>query len=235
MTKPYPDNVRHLSTRGQVLSGIQDQILRERLQAGDPLPRAHDLARRLGVSSATVREALRVLESLGIVDYLPDGDTSVAARSTPARDNLLRLHLALSGFQTVDLMAIRVELERSAASHAATEASEADLDTLDGIVDAMGRPGINQTQFRELDCGFHLGVVEAGRNGLTTGLLNALRDAVKCEMTAGYSRTSDWTGTARRLAAEHARILTSIRSGDPVRSADAMSTHISGFYDLRTG
>jgi DNA-binding FadR family transcriptional regulator len=235
MAELSPDNVRYLSTRGQALAGIQERILRERLRAGDRLPPVDVLARTLGVGRTTVREALRLLESLGILDKASTGDATVTGRPTPAVDNLFRLHVALSGFHTADLMSVRIELERSAAARAAADASDKSIAGLSELVEAMERPDLSQAQFRELDCDFHLGVAVAGSNGLTTDLLNALRDAVKGEMSSAYSRVSDWPATARLLAYEHRCILSSIRTGSSEQAADAVSAHITGFYRLQAG
>lgn len=230
---PNRDNVRHLGSRSQVLTGIQEWILNEHLRAGDEMPPERDLAHSLGVGTVSIREAFGVLESLGVLEPSPTGEVVAAAKPATALDKLLRLHVSLSGFDVTDLMSIRIEFERSSAARAATEAAPNDLDRLRSVVKAMAQPAIYHAHFRELDCEFHLGLARAAHNDLAAVLMTSLGDAVKNEMSAGYASTADWPSTADRLAAEHDWILTSIESGDPDRAADAVTRHIAGFYDLR--
>jgi GntR family transcriptional regulator, transcriptional repressor for pyruvate dehydrogenase complex len=233
--EPNLDNMRHLGSRSQVLTGIQEWILNEHLRAGDPLPPERDLARSLGVGTLSIREAFRVLESLGILEPGPTGELVAAARPAIGLHTLLRLHVSLSGFDVTDLMSIRIELERSSAARAATEAAPEDLGPMRSVVEAMARPTIDHARFGELDCEFHLSLARAAHNDLAAVLLASLSDAVKNEMSASYARTPNWQRTADRLAAEHAWILTSIENGDPDRAADVITKHIAGFYDLRAG
>jgi DNA-binding FadR family transcriptional regulator len=235
MGEPNRDNVRHLGSRGQVLTGIQDWILNEHLHAGDELPPERDLARSLGVGTASIREAFRILESLGVLELRPTGEVVATAKPTAALDKLLRLHVSLSEFGLADLMSIRLQLERSSAARATTHAAPDDLDRLRSVVEAMARPAIDHTRFRELDCEFHLSLATAAHNDLAAVLLASLGDAVKNEMSAGYARTTSWTGTVDRLAAEHNWILNAIECGDPDRAADRITKHITGFYGLRAG
>lgn len=227
-----PDNVRRLGRRSQVLTGIQEWILEARLRAGDRLPPAGELARALGVGEASIREGVRVLESLGVLAPGPGGDV-VVARPATGLDTLLGLHVSLSAFGVADLMSIRVDLERSSAARAATEALSDDLAQLRSLIEEMSSPSVDRAGFRELDCEFHLVLARAAHNELAATLLASLSDAVKGEMAAGYARTGDWRRTARRLAAEHCRILAAVEDGDPVQAAEATTAHIARFYGLR--
>jgi GntR family transcriptional regulator, transcriptional repressor for pyruvate dehydrogenase complex len=233
MGMPNWDNVRHLGSRSQVLTGIQEWILNAHLRTGDALPPERDLARSLGVGTVTIRNAFRVLESLGVLEPGPTGETVAATEPTTTLDKLLRLHVSLSGFDVTDLMSIRIEFERSSAARAATEAASVDLTRLRPVVEAMAQPMIYRGHFRDLDCEFHLGVARAAHNDLAAVLMASLGHAVKNEMSAVFARTTDWPNTAERLAAEHDQILTSIESGNPDQAADAITSHIAGFYKLR--
>lgn len=232
MGMPSQDNVRHLGSRSQVLTGIQEWILNARLRAGDTLPPERELARSLGVGTVSIRNAFRVLESLGVLEAGPTGETVTAPDHTTTLHRLLRLHVAVSGFDVADLMPIRIEFERTSAAQAACEATPDDLTRLRCVVEAMAEPAIYRGRFRELDCTFHLGLARAAHNDLTAAVMASLGEALKHEMSAVFARTADWPDTAERLAAEHDQILTSIETGDADQAADAITSHIAGFYQL---
>lgn len=230
-TDAYP-RVRHIRSQEQVLTRIQNTILRLGLGVGDRLPSETELVAELGVSRASVRDALRVLESMGILDANPGhGNRSVVAgRPTDALANLLRLRMTLSGFRLADLCEVRIQLERSAAARAATEATAADRDHLAGLLLAMRRPGVDRAEFQELDREFHIAIARASANPLTEDLMASLGDAVRTEMACAFATVTDWAATVRRLTDEHQEILTALAEGAGERAAGLVGRHIAAFY-----
>jgi DNA-binding FadR family transcriptional regulator len=106
-----------------VLSQIEQRIADGRLGPGDRLPGERELAERLGVSRAGVREALRVLEALGVlssgVGSGPGAGSVVRSEGAEGADalaNLLRLQLALARFTLGELAEVRTRLDLWARS-----------------------------------------------------------------------------------------------------------------------
>jgi len=225
------DNVRYLKTCSQVVAGVQEWILRERLGVGDRLPPERELARRLQVGTSSVRQALVVLESMRVLERGPDGQDVVG--DSPLLDRLLRLRMALSGFDRTELMSIRIDLERASAARAAVSATPEELAPLRAVVAEMADPGIDYRRFGELDCRFHTLLARAGHNELAALLLTSLGDAMQTEMRAGYGNSPHWRHTAAHLADEHGRILASVEAGDPQLAGDEVTAHITRFYNLR--
>jgi DNA-binding FadR family transcriptional regulator len=227
--------VRRIRTHEQVLAQIEERILDGRLRVGDRLPSERELVEALGVSRSSVREALRVLESMGIVDAHVgagrDSGSTVASRSTAALSNLLRLHMALSQFRLADLVEIRIQLEQSAAARAAAEATPEELEHLRSLAGAMARPGIDHERFHELDSEFHISIAKASHNALAAALMQALRDAVKTEMKTAFTRVHDWTSMVGRLTGEHRDILSAIEKGEGELAAERVTAHIAHFYE----
>jgi GntR family transcriptional regulator, transcriptional repressor for pyruvate dehydrogenase complex len=226
--------VRRLRTHEQVLTQIQEKILEGRLQIGDRLPSERELVQALGVSRNSVREALRILESMGIVDAHVgsgrDAGSRVAGRTTDALSNLLRLHMALAQFRLDDLVDVRIELERLAVGRAAYEAKAEELAALRELTVAMGEPDIDHERFHELDSEFHIGLARASHNALAADLMQALRDAVKTEMKTAFERVRDWDAMVAHLTTEHRGILAAVKAGTGEEAADLVTRHIRGFY-----
>ncbi len=106
---------------------VEGQILGGTLKVGDQLPAERDLATRLQVSRAGVREAMRTLGGSGRgppgVGSGENAGTVVSAMPIEALTRVLRLHVALANFAMDDVVAARVMLERSSAGLAAAHAS----------------------------------------------------------------------------------------------------------------
>ncbi|WP_106430013.1 FadR/GntR family transcriptional regulator [Streptomyces xiaopingdaonensis] len=217
-----------------MLTQIQQKILDGRLRVGDRLPSERELGEALGVSRNSVREALRVLESMGILSAQVgsgrDAGSTVAGRSTAALSNLLRLHMALSQFSLEDLVDVRIELERLAVVRAAAGADVGDLERLRALTRAMAEPGMDYERFHELDSEFHIALTRASDNALATDLMQALRDAVKGEMIAAFRRVRDWEVMVSTLTEEHLAILRAVEAGDGKEAAELVTQHIKGFY-----
>ncbi|HZZ50220.1 MAG TPA: FadR/GntR family transcriptional regulator [Pseudonocardia sp.] len=226
--------VRRLRTHEHVLAQIEQQILDGRLSAGDRLPGERELADYLGVSRAGVREALRVLEALGVlsagVGSGPGSGSVVRGEGSEALATLLRLHLALSSFTQSEVMEVRVQLERWSVSQAAVHATAGDVSQLRGAVLAMRQPDIGYEQFNELDTGFHVSIAEMSGNALLGTLMRALRDAVRREMLSVFESLSDWRAVADRVAGQHQEIVDAIEAGDSERAAGLVDAHITTFY-----
>lgn len=234
MSDPEWQTVKRVRTHEQVLTQIQQKILDGRLRVGDKLPSERELVEALGVSRNSVREALRVLESIGIVDAHvgsgKDSGSTVAGRSTAALSNLLRLHMALSQFSLDDLVDVRIELERLAVTSAAAKTDTMELEHLHALTRSMAEPGIDHERFHELDTEFHIALARASHNALSTALMQALRDAVKGEMMSAFGRVRDWEAMVSALTDEHRAILTAVEAGRGKEAAELIARHIKGFY-----
>lgn len=230
--------VRRIRTHEQVLTQIQEKILSGSLRVGDRLPSERDFVEALGVSRTSVREALRILESMGIVDAHVgsgrDAGSTVAGRSTAALSNLLRLHMALSQYRLTDLIEVRIQLEASAAERAASHASTEDIERLRRLIESMVDPGVDHETFHELDTEFHIAIARASHNALAADLMQALRDAVKTEMKAAFARVHNWASMVGQLTNEHREILTAIEGRDGELAANRVTQHIADFYEVAT-
>src|SRR5919107_5766198 len=118
----------HMKTHQLVLSWIENELSGGRLTVGGRLPAERTLAEQLGVSRTSVREAIRVLEAMGVVragvGSGPDAGTVVISDPTAALGSALRLHVATQHLPVADIVETRVLLESWAVSHAKPDSPE---------------------------------------------------------------------------------------------------------------
>ncbi|MBS4730405.1 FadR family transcriptional regulator [Mycobacterium sp. SM1] len=205
-----------------------------RLRPGDHLPGERQLAEALGVSRGAVREALRVLKSMGVVMAGPgSGQTAgsiIVGQGTTALANILRLHLALATFSRRELIEVRTQLEVWAAHEAAQHATDMDFRALRGIVNRMREPGLAHAKFNELDTEFHVTVATMSSNSLLALLMRALRDAIHREIVAVFETIPDPTAVVEGLCSQHAAILAALEHRDGEGAARLVRDHIDRFY-----
>jgi GntR family transcriptional regulator, transcriptional repressor for pyruvate dehydrogenase complex len=220
-------------TYEEVVHRIQDEILSGRLKGGDRLPGERRLSEMLGVSRPTLREALRVLETLEIIELPTRGgpDSGPVVRREPgeALYRLLRTHLALDHYSMRDLVETRYSIETAAVAWAARRASEEHIRNLEAILEKMRAPDVDRAEYNELDTAFHTSIAPAAGNALIGQLMLAIRSAIKDEMLATFHRVDDWESTREQLTEQHAALLDAIKRGDVGEAEGIVRTHLIDF------
>lgn len=220
-----------MRTHQLVLQWIEDRLSDGQLAVGGRLPAERSLAEQLAVSRTSVREAIRVLEAMGVVragvGSGPDAGTVVISDPTAALGSALRLHVATQHLPVADIVETRVLLESWAAARAKPDAPV--LDVAAGLLEDMdGRPEMER--FLELDVRFHLALADAAGNAVVSAMMGSLREAIQGYAGRLTANLQDWDATAARLRSEHRGILEAIRKGDGGHAAKLVAAHIEGYY-----
>jgi len=216
-----------------VLEKIESDLLEGRLGPGDRLQPERELATTLGVGRSSVREALRVLEVMGLIRTAtgsgPTAGAIVTATPHGGLAQFLRLQVAAQGFPIPDVYETRLLLEEWAVAHLAAEAEPA-LDPARATLEAMEAKGLTAEEFLALDTQFHLRLTDAAGNIVVAATMAGLRTTIESYIRAGAERIPDWQATASRLRHEHAEVVHAIEAGDAERARAALRAHITGYY-----
>ena len=229
--RPLP----RLRTHEQVVAEIENRLNSGRLKAGDRLPPERQFAEALGVSRGAVREALRILEAIGVVEAGtgsgPTSGSRIVKDSTVGMAMVLRIHLQLASFTQDDLIETRLMLERLTCHKAAGVVHDEQLDELRRLVTEMREPHA-VAEYNDLDTAFHVGIAHMSGNGLAAAMMAAMREAMRQAMVAGFENLADPAGTMRAVTDEHQLILDAIARGDGDAAAELVTKHIMGFYHV---
>jgi len=222
-----------MRTHEQVVAEIESRLIAGSLKAGDRLPPERQFAEALGVSRGAVREALRILEAIGVVEAGtgsgPSSGSTIVKDSISGMAMVLRIHLQLASFTRDDVLEVRLLIERLAARQAAESATSEDITELRSLVDQMR--GVHTTaSYNDLDAAFHVRIVQSSGNGLAAVLMAALREALRQAMVKAFESLDDPVATMQVLTEEHAAIVEAIAAGDGNLAADLVNTHIQNFY-----
>ncbi|RRO12660.1 FadR family transcriptional regulator [Saccharopolyspora rhizosphaerae] len=228
--------VHKTRTYEQVMAQIERRILDGRLAPGDRLPSEREFAQLLGVSRPSLREALRVLEALGIVDVRPgrgpEGGTVFLGQPGTGLSMLLKMQLALGHFDRTEVLRTRLTLEEWAITEAARHATSADHHALREILDEMDGPELTTGDFHRLDTEFHVRIAESTGNSLAAHLMASLRTAIQRQMVEAHEPLEDRRVTSQRLHREHLALVQAIEDHDAERAVALLRGHINDFYRL---
>jgi GntR family transcriptional repressor for pyruvate dehydrogenase complex len=234
--KPASARVSPRRAFEDILLQLEASITSRDFSAGDRLPPERELATRFNVSRASVREALRVLEALGLVRVRRGADNGVVFLEQPenALEPLFRFHLALEHATVEDLIEFRTVIESWTVQAAAELRRAEPLADAEAILDRMEDGPPDPEAFLPLDLGFHLALARAAANPFAPLVLEGSRRAIERAMYEGVSRVQDpaWKSVRQRLLREHRAILDAVRAGKGTKAARLMRSHIGGFYDV---
>lgn len=216
-----------------VLARIESDLLDGALGPGDRLPSERDLAADLGVGRSSVREALRVLEVMGLIRTAtgsgPQAGAIVIAAPSGGMATLLRLQVAAQGFPLADVVQTRLVLEDAVASRLSAD-PQRDLAGVRGILTAMDADDLSAPEFLVLDAELHYALAEASGNTVITAMMAGLRTAIESYVLEGSARIDDWDGMATHLRAEHHDIVDAIEAGRTDAARAMVRAHITGYY-----
>lgn len=200
------------------------------LQVGDPLPPEREFAAQLGVSRAGVREAVRVLETQGVVRSQVGagrtGGTFIAALPSGALEQFLRLHVALANFPISDVVEARIALERSSAEQAARRFAQFDPADMQAALSEMDAQLDERERFNDADTRFHIAIAQAGGNELFSALTSAIRSSLRGQFLRQMQSIEQWRPLAEQFQQQHRGIFEAISAGDPELAAERTQAHI---------
>ncbi|AWK75122.1 GntR family transcriptional regulator [Rhodococcus oxybenzonivorans] len=225
-----------MRTHEVVLQRIERDLSDGKLVVGGRLPAERALAEELGVGRSSVREAIRVLEAMGIVRTAvgsgPDSGAIVAADPAASIGVALRLHMATHTLPIRDVVQTRILLESWAVQEAAERASELDLQGLDALLDAMDDETLTPEAFHRLDADLHVAMAALAGNVLVEAMMVSLRESISGYVMQAVPQLDDWNEVAQNLRCEHRAIVNALRRGHGTKASTLVREHIEGFYGL---
>ena len=198
------------------------------LRPGDRLPAERDLAERFAVSRASIREAFRVLEIIGLIEIRPGGGTFVTNLNIgPFITTIAPIFIRQERVEQ-DLLDFRLLIEAEAVRIAADKHLPAGLDALKRALAAMEQAieGNEPDLGAEADIEFHQAVFACSDNYVLTKAAECVACLLENSVRLNRARIIKDTSQARALLDQHRSILAAIETHQGVAAAQAMSDHL---------
>jgi GntR family transcriptional repressor for pyruvate dehydrogenase complex len=222
------DEEPRLSVTERAIADIKAKIAAGEFEPGQRLPTERDLAADLGLSRSSMREAIKALTVLGVLEVRHGAGVYVTAlRADGLLENLGVVAEVSRGETLVHLVQVRKILEPAAAAMAAARIGPDQLATLRAEMAAMER-GASAEEIVEHDMEFHRIINEAAGNPVLSALLSGLSSRTfRARVWRGY----DESGVFPRTFAEHDRIYRALVERDPENARLAAAVHIGAVED----
>jgi GntR family transcriptional regulator, transcriptional repressor for pyruvate dehydrogenase complex len=225
---------------------IHDRIREGEWQVGDKIPSERALAARFGVSRVVIREAMRHLGAMGLIEVRHGSGTYVRRATDRPVSQSVTLLLELQKASYVDLMTVRRSLELTSARLAASRVTPDDRKALTKIMakmDKTARKGLATLpaygEYGKHDLELHMLVAKVARNEPLATLISAILPmllAPRMDIARQYVGLEQYL--ARRgielMHEEHQDIVDSISEGNPGRAEKVMGRHLARSVDFWT-
>jgi GntR family transcriptional repressor for pyruvate dehydrogenase complex len=211
--------------REQISTEVAQILVRHLLggsyQPGQRLPSERALAESLGVGRSVIREALKSLTLLGLVEVRQGDGTYLQSRGSDLLPLSFEWGLLLGDHQIQDTIEARIELETVLAGFAAERRNEQDVQKLGELLQRM-RNAPDTAAFVSADVAFHLCVAKAAQNSILEQMLTSIQSLLRSWIT----RVQDAATNRSPSYQDHVPIYAAIEQGDAAAAREAMRKHL---------
>jgi GntR family transcriptional regulator, transcriptional repressor for pyruvate dehydrogenase complex len=222
---PLPATLRlppRESAVAEIIRTLLDYLLSGEIEPGSRIPSERQLAEALGVGRSAVREAIKSLSVLGLLDVRQGDGTYLSRSGSDLLPRVIEWGLLLNEPRIKDLLETRTEIEVVVAGLAASRSSDEDVALLRERLESMRAADDDIDAYIEADIAFHLQLARASGNEVFVNLVSSLRSLLR--VWAG--RVLRHAGETRTSLAVHEPIVDAIAAGDPEKAREAMKVHM---------
>lgn len=226
MSRPLPnvEPIKREPLATEIARRLVEYLLSGGVEPGERMPSERQLAEAFGVGRSSMREALKALTLLGLVEVRHGDGTYLMRDDSALLPRVIEWGLLLGEQRTLDLVEARQKIEADIAGLAAARRVDADLAELRRLLarmEQLSHETGSPAEFVDVDVAFHLRVAEASRNTALRDILSGIQALLRVwigRVIAAGDRESSYQ--------EHLPILAAIAAGDVAAAEAAMADHM---------
>ncbi|BCJ85697.1 FadR/GntR family transcriptional regulator [Effusibacillus dendaii] len=219
--------IRHKKIFEEILDQIKELLITKKLKVGQKIPPELELSESWGISRSSVREALRVLDVLGIIEAKTGEGTIIKQADPENLKNIMSLVALSRGIDTIELFEVRTVIEMYSVRLAALNRTDHDLSVLKRYLIKLDDLYVNQEMEIESDFYFHRWIVEASKNKILVMLMEMISGLLEEQIRETRSLLSASNETLKRFQNQHWEIFQAIEQKQPVRAEKAVLDHLN--------
>ncbi|WP_188737468.1 FadR/GntR family transcriptional regulator [Oceanobacillus neutriphilus] len=218
------DKIETKKVYENVLEQIIKRIVDGKLVPGDSLPPERELAEQLGVSRPSLREALRILQVLGVIKNSPKTGTIIQQVNPEQIFQTLSMVMVTSPSETSQLLEIRKSIETEMCYYAALRRDEKDLKSIGNTLENLSKAA-DSLEFKKYDYEFHYTIACAAKNIFFKYVLEMISNLIDKQMFELTNKIMD-IGLHQRMVEQHKMIFEEISNKNAEEARLAMKNHI---------
>ncbi|MCD6434986.1 MAG: FadR family transcriptional regulator [Clostridiales bacterium] len=215
-----------------VIETIKKMILEGTVAQGDRLPPERQLALDLKVSRTSIREALKTLEVIGLLERKHGGGTFIKNDFANALQKPLSLLLAFKQIEKREILELRTMIEAEMTYYAAMRITDSEIEELRQILNLMLEVGDEQISV-QYDKQFHFAIAKASKNHIIQSFYQVIYDLL--DQFIGEVRYYVALEDLKLVNVTHIKIFDAIAEKNPIKAKMAMTNHmniVNKYFDL---
>ncbi len=216
VTDLFGEAIGRPSVAQEVVERIKRSLIRGDLRPGDFLPSENALTRSLGVGKSSVREAIKMLQGIGVVETRRGQGVVIRDKPGNSLVDPLAFGMILAGGVTRDVLEFRRMFEPAYTLQAMAKATEADDHRIGSTIEAMERAIAEGDQTAQHDAAFHRSILQASRNAMTIRVGETLIELVEAALATSMKTLPE------RALRDHKAIFTAFRNRDGAGVVEAI-------------
>lgn len=216
--------IKNTKVYEQVIEQIKERIADRTLKKGDKLPSERELAEQLGISRASIREAIRSLEIIGLIESRQGEGNFIRNSFQNSLFEPLSIMFMLNDCKLEEIFELRKVIEIETAALAARQVTD---DELNDMIELINKMKISENEEERVICDakFHYKIAQASRNFLIVNILNTvstlmdsfIKDARKIIINNKHKDDIDF---------QHEQVWNALRNHNSEEAAEAMRKHM---------
>ena len=216
--------IRNPKAYDQVIEVIKDKIKKGKIKKGDKLPSEREMAESLGLSRASVREALRALEVIGLIESIQGAGNYIRTNFDNSLIEPLSLMFMLQESSVKEMYDLRETLELQCVKLSARYIEENELGLLTAILNRMYLAKTEEESL-ELDIEFHYLIAKTSRNMLLINVLEVLSQLMDEFIRKSRMQILHEGNTRENLLEIHENLLRALKCRKKTKASQAMKEH----------
>ncbi len=212
----------------EIVTKVKEMVEQGRLKSGDQLPSERELSEVFKVSRSSVREAVRSLESQGLIESRQGDGTYIARQPIEDLVDPLASVIFTEKDGQMELFEMRRLVEPQLASLAAERATPEEIDELEKILDTQEEKINSGEMGTDVDKAFHDKLAAATKNAILIRIMDTVMDS----LTESREKSLQIEGRPEKSLVRHREILEAIKTGDKELAETLMREHLE---DIETG
>ena len=210
----------------EIVNQLKALISQGKLMPGEKLPPERELAKSLNVSRVSLREALNILQGMGLVEIQQGNRTFVRPMTTRSIHDPLVSFSKNHPSNILKLLEIRKYLEIGSASLAAERATNEEIKQLEKILKEMEGDLKRNRLGAKADLDFHSAIVGATHNEAYIHIMQTLYDLLQEELRIAYGDIFRKKDKRKKLLVQHQNMFKAIRDHDPEKALNEALIHL---------
>ncbi|MCG4580162.1 FadR/GntR family transcriptional regulator [Clostridium cochlearium] len=217
--------VKNKKVYEEVIEQIKDMIYKGILKKGDKLPSERHMVEKLQVSRTSVREALRCLEIIGLIESRQGEGNFIKENFENGLIEPLSVMFMLKDSKSEEILELRKIIEIGTVQLAAKRISKSELDELKELKEKLKTLN-KEENLAEIDREFHYKIAEASQNFLLLGVLNAISSLMESYIKDARKSILEEEGNRQELIKQHENIFEALNNNNEDEAIKAMTKHL---------